>query len=50
MRKKDQLEEVKKRYRKFKNNLLYKEGYFKKVMIITISLLIIDLIVLYFVW
>lgn len=50
MRKKDQLEEVKKRYRKFKHNLLYKEGYFKKIMIITISLLIIDLIVLYLVW
>lgn len=50
MRRKDRLEEVKKWYRRFKHNLAYKEGYFKKVMIITISLLIIDLIVLYFVW
>ena len=50
MRRKDRLEEVKKWYRRFKHNLECKEGYSKKVIITIISLLILDLILLYFVW
>ena len=50
MRKKDRLEEVKKWYRRFKHNLMYKENYCKRIMIILITVILFDLIVLYLVW
>lgn len=37
-------------YRRFRHNVLYKDGYCKKVMIILAVLLVLDLILLYFVW
>lgn len=37
-------------YRTFLHKMLYVSGYSKKVIIITIILLIIDLVVLYLVW
>lgn len=37
-------------YRQFKHNINYKENYFKRVMITLLTLLILDLIVLYLIW
>lgn len=37
-------------WRTFKHNINYKSGYCKKVMIILLVLLILDLVVLYFIW
>lgn len=37
-------------YRTFEHKMLYVDGYSKKVMVILLSLLLIDLVVLYFVW
>ena len=37
-------------YRTFKHKLLYVDGYLKKVMVIILTMIIIDLVVLYFVW
>lgn len=37
-------------WRTFKHKILYVDGYSKKVMIILLSLLLIDLVVLYFIW
>lgn len=37
-------------YRRFKHNMLYKDGFFKRVMIGLLVLLLLDLIILYFVW
>lgn len=50
MKKKERLDKVKKWYRLFRHNLAYKEGYFTKVMIIILTILVLDLIMLYFVW
>lgn len=38
------------RYRAFIHNIHYKEGYYKKVLMILLGLLIIDLMLLYLVW
>lgn len=37
-------------YRTFRHNLLYKDGFYKKIMITLVTLLLINLIILYFVW
>ena len=37
-------------YRTFRHNVLYKEGYCGKVMAILLGLLVLDLVLLYFVW
>lgn len=37
-------------YRTFKHKVIWVDEYSKKVMIVILSLLIIDLIVLYLVW
>lgn len=37
-------------YRRFRHNVLYKEGYCKRIVIALITFLVLDLILLYFVW
>lgn len=37
-------------YRQFKHNLEYKENYFRNIMIILVSFLLLNLILLYLVW
>lgn len=37
-------------WRTLKHNVEWKDGYFKKVMVILLVLLIINLVVLYIVW
>lgn len=37
-------------YRTFKHKVLWVPGYSKKAMVILLSLLLIDLVVLYFIW
>ena len=37
-------------YRRFRHNILYKDGFFKWCIVGLLTLLAIDLIALYFVW
>ena len=37
-------------YRRFRHKILYVDGYSKKVMVILLTLLMIDLVVLYLIW
>lgn len=37
-------------WRTFKHKIVWKDGYCKKVLVILLSLLLIDLVVLYLVW
>ena len=39
-----------KMYRKLKHNINYKENYFRNLILILCSLLLLDLILLYLVW
>ena len=49
-KKKYYMESLKMKYRALKHNINYKENYFKRVMITLLTLLILDLIVLYLIW
>lgn len=37
-------------YRGFKHRLYYKENYFRNIMLILLSSLLVDLLLLYLVW
>ena len=37
-------------WRTFRHKIIYVDGYCKKVMVILLVLLLIDLVVLYFIW
>ena len=37
-------------YRTFLHNIEYKDGYYKKILIILTVILLIDLVVLYLIW
>lgn len=37
-------------YRTFRHKIIYVDGYSKKVMVILLILLLIDLVVLYLIW
>ena len=37
-------------YRRFTHNIEYKDGFYKNIMMILISLLLLNLLILYLVW
>lgn len=37
-------------YRRFRHKILYVDGYCKKALVILLTLLMIDLVVLYLIW
>ena len=37
-------------YRRFLHNIEYKDGYYKKILIILTTILLVDLIVLFIIW
>lgn len=41
---------MKKKYKRFKHDLEYKEGYCERILYILLILLILDIILLYIVW
>lgn len=44
------MEQIIKRYKKFKHDINYRDGYFRKAMIVVLIMLLIDLLILYLVW
>ena len=49
-KKKNKIELLKMKYRALEHNICYKENYFRNIMIILVSFILLNLILLYLVW